>query len=592
MAKAWQYPRWRYYLMQAVMWGVLAAMVGAAGLVDHQRRKSLEVKLGKPQTKRNLTIQLPEGWTSKKSDADSPILFQLQDPVLRRTLQVIRELHPEFVSPAQYLARSFGKTTELKIEPLMIAGTPGSIARATLSFSDDQEGSGDAVEVQIVAAATVLPSGHAISVQIVGAATPSQLDEDLVKRIAATIEAHGEPKLSDEGLHLRGGTTIDVPDGWVGITPEDPNRSSREIRMQSVGANLWRGVTLVPVTLLPNDDPSDIATLCSAWDTDWRLSQTKLLGPRRWRVERANEAWSDYAVSQIYVMGDPQGHGLMAIFEGSGSDDSWIEPMWKALGDGTKFPQSSDLQPRLDAGAKIVSQIKEHGLNNFLGDVRPERWWLYCYVSPDHPIGWLHEEPVPGVWRQSNESRFTFPERGNSSVLNQWEGNEKLNDYACSVQRKLFEPHGDETSHLRLSATIRNGKIELSASGTDVESKESIDPSPIYLPGGWAGLLVGKLPEKPMILETDTFPGYEGAATSSLMQLIITPSSDVAHSGQPDAKPLRCMDVEVNGSGEISRWFFKSDGSLDSIDYADGFRRMKSDLPSIRNSFTNPFMKP
>jgi hypothetical protein len=592
MAKAWQYPRWRYYLMQAVMWAVLAAMVGAAGLVDHHRRRALEVKLGEPQTKQNITIQLPEGWTSsRKLETDSPILFQMEDSVLHRTLQVIREPHVEFVSPAQYLIRSFGKTGEVELQPLMIAGTPGTLARATLSF-DDQSDASDFVQIQIVAAATVLPSGHALAVQVVGAATPTKLDEDLVRRVAASIQAHGKPKLSDEDIRLRDGTTIDLPDGYSAIVQQDPNRSGREIRAQAGGANVWRGVTLVPIVALPNDGPNDIATLCSAWDSSWKAASTKLLGPQRWHVERASENWGGHAVSQIYVMGDADGHGLMAVFEGSGGDGSWIEPLWRSISDGTKFPQPSDLKARLDAGAHMVSQIRQHGLGAFLDETRPERWWLYCRETPAHPVGWLHEEPAPSAWHQSNETRFSFPDRGNATVLYQWEGSATLSANECSVQRKTADNEGDEHSRLRISAKLSNGKLELSASGTDVASKERIDPSAAFLPGGWAGLLIGKLPEKPMILESETLTGYEGANTAALIRLIITPTSDVAHSGQADAQPLRCVNVEVNGSGEISRWYFKSDGSLDSIDYADGFRRVKSDLLTIRNSFTNNYMKP
>src|SRR4051812_19048099 len=140
MAKAWQYPRWRYYLMQAVMWGVLGLMIGAAGLVDHHRRKALDVHLAAAQTRSNLSVQLPEGWKlSRKNDPDSAILFQMEDPVLHRTLQVIREPRSQFVSPAEYILRSLGKTSEVEVESLTIAGTPGTLVRATLNLDDQQD---------------------------------------------------------------------------------------------------------------------------------------------------------------------------------------------------------------------------------------------------------------------------------------------------------------------------------------------------------------------------------------------------------------------------------------------------------------------
>ncbi|HTL27676.1 MAG TPA: hypothetical protein VL282_00580, partial [Tepidisphaeraceae bacterium] len=276
-----------------------------------------------------------------------------------------------------------------------------------------------------------------------------------------------------------------------------------------------------------------------------------------------------------------------------GSDDSWIEPLWKTLSGSVKFAQANDLEARLANGAKAVAQIHEHGLSNFLGETRDERWWLYCYDSPDHPIGWLHEEPTASTWRQNNDARFGFPDRGNASVIFHWEGMPNLTSYESTLQRKTFSSDAEERSNLRVSAKLNRGKLDLSAAGTEIDTvKTSIDPSANFLPGGWAGLLIGKLPDKPMIVECESFSGYEGAATQALLRLVITPSSDVARSGLADAKPLRCINVEVNGSGEVSRWFFRADGSLDSIDYADGFRRIRSDLSTIRSEFTNSYMKP
>jgi hypothetical protein len=41
---------------------------------------------------------------------------------------------------------------------------------------------------------------------------------------------------------------------------------------------------------------------------------------------------------------------------------------------------------------------------------------------------------------------------------------------------------------------------------------------------------------------------------------------------------MGCVTVNVNGSGQISRWWYSPDGSLRYIDFAGGLRAQRNEL--------------
>jgi hypothetical protein len=45
------------------------------------------------------------------------------------------------------------------------------------------------------------------------------------------------------------------------------------------------------------------------------------------------------------------------------------------------------------------------------------------------------------------------------------------------------------------------------------------------------------------------------------------------------------MTVEVSGTGELSRFYFKSDGMLDSVDYAEDVQQIASEEAMIKLQF-------
>jgi hypothetical protein len=78
-----------------------------------------------------------------------------------------------------------------------------------------------------------------------------------------------------------------------------------------------------------------------------------------------------------------------------------------------------------------------------------------------------------------------------------------------------------------------------------------------------------------MILRTESFIGCDGASHPELLTLYISHGSSTA---------MRCVTVTVNGTGQISRWWYDLDGSLGYIDFANGMRAQRGDpgMPARR----------
>src|SRR5687768_11936341 len=142
MARSWQYPRWRRYVMQATMWLILGATLGLAAFVNHERRRSLRVELGAPATYGPITVRLPRAWdviAPRESDprvlvsATEPAQTPARRPGQGRTVTVLRERLPAARGPLEHLLISISQPAAVHgpaqwqdaIEGVTIGGWPG-----------------------------------------------------------------------------------------------------------------------------------------------------------------------------------------------------------------------------------------------------------------------------------------------------------------------------------------------------------------------------------------------------------------------------------------------------------------------------------
>jgi hypothetical protein len=88
----------------------------------------------------------------------------------------------------------------------------------------------------------------------------------------------------------------------------------------------------------------------------------------------------------------------------------------------------------------------------------------------------------------------------------------------------------------------------------------------------------------PVVLRTDGPAGWERSpavwnALSVFVQKVKSPATS-----QPSDAP-RAVDVEVNGSGETSRWYFHPDGTFDHAEMAGGVVVQPGDANQIKSTF-------
>ena len=100
--------------------------------------------------------------------------------------------------------------------------------------------------------------------------------------------------------------------------------------------------------------------------------------------------------------------------------------------------------------------------------------------------------------------------------------------------------------------------------------EDSKSPPDQYIPGGLLPYVLGSLvtSDRPILLRTESFIGCEGA-NPDLLTLI---AQRIPGSTMP------CVTVTVNGTGQISRWYYDPDGTLRYIDFARGLRAQRTDL--------------
>ena len=76
---------------------------------------------------------------------------------------------------------------------------------------------------------------------------------------------------------------------------------------------------------------------------------------------------------------------------------------------------------------------------------------------------------------------------------------------------------------------------------------------------------------------TDRFPAVEGEQFPSPMLLL---------ANRVDSQPgLQCVQAQVNGTGRLSRWYFRDDGALDHADFAGDLHLRPGSEGEVESAF-------
>ncbi len=85
--------------------------------------------------------------------------------------------------------------------------------------------------------------------------------------------------------------------------------------------------------------------------------------------------------------------------------------------------------------------------------------------------------------------------------------------------------------------------------------------------GGLLPVVLEHLPLEPMVLSSDWMPGMEAVAARPIL-LRLEPAFDMPRTLPGADEAMRCWSVEVNGSGESSRWYLDEKGKVEVVVFA------------------------
>ena len=103
-------------------------------------------------------------------------------------------------------------------------------------------------------------------------------------------------------------------------------------------------------------------------------------------------------------------------------------------------------------------------------------------------------------------------------------------------------------------------------------------PPSQFVPGCFLPPLLEKLGETPMILRTESFVGCDGAALPELLTLLVWHDPDAPANPDESGQPMQCVNLSVNGTGRISRWFYDRQGKLPTSTWLRGCAQVGSKL--------------
>jgi hypothetical protein len=607
--------------MQGVMWAVLGITVVLAAMVSRSARSAGNVDLSKQTvTSGDISVRLPTKWRGTLRGSEDPrVIAQAAERSPGeggRTVRILRDHVQVPVSPLKYLIDAFG------------VSAPGEVSAA-----DDEDGEGGgyalisttrigpatgvivAVQRQIprrgrpefrkdVYAAAVLPTLDVVVIALTGDGPVDVTDHAVVRQIASGITLSGAAaeQPNESGATLPEGIQVSAPEGFGAVPQADPNRTDRLFLPTSAGKGAsefeksWSAIEVVGCLFpaLDEKDPnreqratSAMTTLLLARDPRWRDAKITFTDGA-WRAEPPDhKAGADAFPMRAYLLPDPSGRALLAVLHGGFGGGGGFDRMWKQLSASTKFLPSSDTAQLEDAGGVEAGRLRQIGWAKLLADA-DEQWWLWTDASDRPHVGWSHFR-----WEPKDLSARTIICRRDAAgdvtrVTGEWNLFPDKPEYTADDSRSTSSGTGtDSGDALRQGARLRNGQLALTVNPTGAVMGQWKMPTPSqFVPGGVLPLVMGKLEPGPLLLKTESFPGgWECIGAPQPLSVIIRPDPQSTRKAEGEDKPLRCVTAQVNGSGRVSRWYFRSTGELESVEFAGKVQRVESDLHALRVDF-------
>jgi hypothetical protein len=202
-----------------------------------------------------------------------------------------------------------------------------------------------------------------------------------------------------------------------------------------------------------------------------------------------------------------------------------------------------------------------------------ELWWRGGSAQ-----GWTLEAADPSGKARLRQSRWRNWEGTVTRILEQCSPLERPGDYSIQIQRsdaeaEPFSPFVnlfEQSTNIADTVSTMVGMLEPTV----------VARSPAFVPSAALGGWLAKLPDKPLALWTDRFASTRAELALSPLLLLVRPMDS-------PVRDLRCVQVEVSGTGQLSRWYFRTDGGLDHADFPGKLTVRPSTLAQVQSAMGN-----
>ncbi len=547
----------RHWLMQGSLCILLALVVGLSALVVAHRRSTMKITLEPPQafSTVGLSVCVPRGWHAQPSEEGLVLDRPAAGVEPARRILIRHQWTRALLSPLEYLQRIgllrdgwWGSPHALaKVTPQMVSGWPGIFV--TLEGSGPETGEPRILRI----AAVVLPSREAILLRLDTVGTAEASDEELLRAVAESIFISGSasadrplpPAPAVGEFTVGSGIHITLPDHLLTLPREDDFRTG--LRLHTDATSPCVGIELIPCLFLPQDNADTFATMLACRDARRPVGGISKSDERTW-VSRTFSS-NGMAMTADYLLCNPDGQALLAEFHGDMASAAYVDQLWAAMESSVRFAADSDVAARLEAGAKAAHGFQADPPVVLAGTYDRYLYWDKKAQTSQRPIDmgmYPGDKAILGKCRIEQ----SLLDGGATETLISWRmSNDLLTyEYEMSERGRPEEILGSQRTELAngsLTTIVRNAGL-------------TTFPQPAqYVPGALLPQVLGRLRGERLILRIESCLVVGNAPARGLLILIVDPGAEAS------------VRLIVNGTGEVTRWHFDTDGHLQLIELPD-----------------------
>jgi hypothetical protein len=559
MPKTWQNTRARQLAMQGIMWLILGGAVGIASLTDRALHTSGGIALGPAIEAGPVSYRLPEHWTVSVATDFGASARQAADPDdSEHKVTVILQRVDHLMAPLIYLQRTDqlpDGVGSVVLEPLLLKGFPAQMARWVSAGQDGGTRS-------IIACCVMLPSLQAMTIRLERGDAFEESDQQLLEQVLTSVTISGPAPSHVGPIQLNNGIQITPAADFTVYPQTDPLRTDRTMIRQTTNGG-WISAQCVPMVMgnLPagslrgailNLDPVDPRDPGPA--ANWVNADVTQIDNTHWRIDPHDspEGWMH---RRAYVTASDAGPAMLVLLKAHNpAGETDLDQAYADLQIKIPTKTVSNADALLAAGAGAVSALSAAHRSS------GEQWWL-----------WQRQGIAEGSTRSYLDTTGQLAVR--ETTRRDWQG------LICRVTQRWGTAWArterfDIPDQPTFVVETRNSdqiSTTVQLNGQDMENK--VPESPAMVSGARLPELLAGLANSPVAIWTDHFPGYEDQPSPSPLLVVLRPLQLDGHG--------RGVEAEVNGTGQLSRWYFAADGTFEHADYAGGVSLQPSTLAEI-----------